>query len=630
MAASLPAVAHADYLPDDNSIVVTATRTEQPLSRIGQSISVLDASDIKTRQSDTLVDLVRDLPGVSFARNGGIGGVTSVFVRGANSDQTVVLVDGVKLNDPSSTGGGFFFDDLMTGNIDRIELLRGSQSVLWGSQAIGGVLNIITRQPTDHTAIDLRGEYGFRNTANVDGNISGKQGPISASIGGSYYRTDGISAFDENVGGQEKDGYSNYSANAKVGITLADNISLDLRGWFTQGRSGQDGFPAPFFTFGDTDNYALNREYVGYAGLNATLLEGRFHNRIAYAYTNVRRRLYSAPDTDPSSDYRGKNGRIEYQGIFDIADGWQATFGAERETQRFSKVQTFDPVGHRGSAHTSSAYGQLVGTPMPRLTLTGGVRYDHHSEFGGHAVFAASGVYSPNGGATTFRASYSEGFKAPSLYQLASEYGNPGLHPETSHGWDAGVTQKLVGGSFEVGATYFRRSTNNLIDFADCPGSPLCADGRFGYYLNVDKGFAQGAEATLTMRPNDRLTVTTSYTYVQSVDRSPNAADFDAQLLRRPRNSISTVIDYRWPFELETGATIRHVSSSRDTNFDVFPAEDVKLKGYVLVDLRASYPVFPGVELYGRIENLFDAKYETVLNYGTPGRGGYVGVRLSY
>ncbi len=613
----------------DETIVVTANRSEQPLSHVGQSISVLDSEAIITRQSLSVAELLQDLPGVAFARNGGPGALTSVFIRGASADQSIVLIDGVKLNDPSSTAGGFFFGDLLTGNIERVELLRGSQSVLWGSQSIGGVVNLITRAPTEQLAVNAHAEYGSRNSVDLVGNISGKAGPLSASIGAGYLSTDGISAFSEARGGTERDGYRNYGANAKVGIEITDAISIDLRGWYSSGRTNEDGFPAPFFVFADTPQYSKNEQFVGYAGLNAAFFDGRFRNRLAFAYTDVDRKRFD-PTASPveQADYRGRNERIEYQGIYDFRQALQATFGAERETQRFAKTEVFDPTGHRGSAHTDSVYAQFVATPLHGLTLTGGARYDHHSDFGGHTTLGASAAWSPNEGNTTLRASYSEGFKAPSLYQLASEYGNPGLSPETAHGWDVGITQRLLDGAVEASLTYFRRDTNNLIDFASCPGNPLCSDGRFGYYKNVARATAEGVEATLRMQPTDGLTIEAIYSYVRSEDRSVGSVDFGKQLVRRPKDTISTSIDYRWPFALETGATVRMVGSRRDIDFDAFPAQDVKLESYVVVDVRASYPVTDNLDIYGRVENLFDEGYETVLRYGTPGRAAYEGVRL--
>jgi vitamin B12 transporter len=613
----LSSAALADDSPD--TIVVTATRSEQPLSRIGQTISVIDQETITARQTDTVADLLRTVPGVTIARNGGIGGTTSVYIRGAESDQTVALIDGIKLNDPSAPGGGFNFGDLMIGNIARIEVLRGSQSVLWGSQAIGGVINMITIPPSDTLKINLRGEYGYRNTGQIVGNVSGKSGPLSASVGAGYFRTDGISAFDEQLGGTEKDGYRNYGANANFNLKLSDEISVDLRGWYSHGRNDFDGFPFPTFTFSDTLEYGITRELVGYTGLNAALLDGRFHNRLGFAYTDTRRRNYDpSSGTAPTFAGNGRNERIEYQGSYDIVDGWQAMFGAENERSHFT-TSSFGGPETRGHATINSVYGQIVATPITGFTATGGVRYDHHSQFGGAATFGASGVWTPNAGKTELRASYSEGFKAPTLYQLQSEYGNQLLRPERAKGWDAGITQRLLDGAIEASATWFHRDTRNLINFVSLNTPP------YGIYQNVAKARAQGAELALTLRPVEPLKVQASYGWTDSENRTPGSSAFGKDLARRPRQSVNTSIDYRWPFGLSTGATLTHVGSSFDN-----AANTRKLEGYVLADLRASYPVTKNIELYGRIENLFDEHYETIFRYGTPGRAAYAGVRLSY
>jgi vitamin B12 transporter len=201
------------------------------------------------------------VPGVTIARNGGIGTTTSVYIRGAESDQTVALIDGVKLNDPSSPGGGFNFGNLLVGNIARIEVLRGSQSVLWGSQAIGGVVSLTTVEPTEELSANARAEYGWRSTRELVGNVSQKIGPVSASLGAGTFRTDGISAFNEDRGGAERDGYRNFGAHAKFNVELSDNVSVDLRGWYSNGKSGIDGFPPPSFSFADTREYSRTRDH---------------------------------------------------------------------------------------------------------------------------------------------------------------------------------------------------------------------------------------------------------------------------------------------------------------------------------------------------------------------------------
>ncbi len=611
----------------DGTIVVTANRTATPIGRVGQSITVLDADIIRERQAQSVSDLLRTVPGVTIARNGGVGTSTSVFIRGAESDQTVALIDGVKLNDPSSPGGGYNFGNLLVGNIARIEVLRGPSSVIWGSQAIGGVVNLITAPPTDELTVKARGEYGYRDTAQGVVNIAGKAGPVSASAGGGYFRTDGISTFNEDRGGTEKDGYRNYGANLNLNLAVTDAISVDARGYYSNGRVGIDGFPAPTFAFGDTREYGKTRELIGYGGLNVALFDGALRNRFGYARTDTRRRNYD-PDGTPIETFAGDgdNYRIEYQGVADVMDAVQATFGAEREVSRFTS-SSFGGPATAGRARIFSVYGQVSVTPVVGLTLTGGARQDDHNVFGGKTSLAGSGVYSPNGGATTIRASYSEGFKAPTLYQLQSEYGNAGLTPERAKGWDAGVTQRALDGAIEATATYFHRNSRDLINFVSCtaPLTGICVGRPFGTYDNVARATAEGVEIGITLRPVEPLRFQANYGWIDAENRSAGTANFGRKLVRRPSQSVNASIDYRWPFGLETGATVTSVGSSFDNANNTR-----KVQGYVLADIRAAIPITEQVQVYGRIENLFDEQYETIFRYGTYGRAAYVGVRLSY
>jgi vitamin B12 transporter len=608
----------------DAGIIVTANRAAQPLDRVGQSVTILDTAEITRRQSVVVSDLLRQTPGVTVVRNGGVGTVTSVNIRGAESDQTVALIDGVKLNDPSSPGGGFNFGTLLVGNIARIEVLRGAQSVLWGSQAIGGVVNLITRQPTEALTIEARAEGGSYGTGQGFANVSGKVGPVVASVGGGTYRTDGVSAFS---GGDEADGSRNYSANGSVAVTITPDVSVDLRGFYSNTRTDLDGFPAPTFSFGDTGESGTAEQWIGYAGLNAALFDGRLRNRLGYAHTDSDRHNRD-PDSDPRETFRGEgtNNRLEYQGILALDDAVQATFGAEREVTRFT-TSSYGGPATRGRARLFGVYGQAALTPVAGLTGTVGVRHDDHNIFGGATTASASAVWSPNRGATRFRGSYSEGFKAPTLYQLQSEYGNGGLSPERSRGWDAGVTQQALGGAMIAGATYFHRTSRELITFVSCdaPLAGICADRPFGTYDNVARAVAQGAEVTLALKPVEAFTVSASYTWLDARDRSRGAATFDRRLARRPSNSMTVNADYRWISGLAVGGTLTAIGSSYDN-----ASNARRLEGYVLTDLRASLPVGRHLEVYGRIENLFDVRYQTIFQYGQPGRAAYGGVRLRY
>ncbi len=615
---SQPAFAETiEASPDEDVIIVTAGRSEQALSQTGQSVTVLEQVRIERLQSVTVTDLLRTVPGVTINSNGGVGTVSAVNIRGANSSQTVALIDGVKINNPASPGGGFDFGNLLTGNISRIEVLRGSQSVIWGSQAIGGVVNIITREPTEQVEINARGEYGSRDTAQLVGNIAGAFGPVAASFGAGYFTTDGFSAFNTERGGVERDGYRNFGANGKVNITLSDEISVDLRGYYSDGKTDVDGF-TPTFQFGDTPETNEAKEFVGYAGLNVALFEGRFKNRFAFAYTNVRRDNFNLDFQTFES--RGENERVEYQGILDISEMFGATFGAEAERSSFSAT-SFGSVTPEKDATLTSFYGQLRITPFEGLTANAGVRYDDHNSFGGETTIAGDIVYSPNDGNTAFRASYGEGFIAPSLFQLFSDFGNELLQPEASKSWEAGVTQLLVDGKLELSATVFRRNSRNLIDFISCPiQAGICNDRPFGTYDNVGRARAQGVELGVTIRPVEELTIATNYSLIDAENR-----DTGGTLARRPRHSVNTSVDYDWSFGLQTGATITHVSSNFDNAFTTVPTP-----GYVLVDLRAAMPVTDNIEIYGRIENLFDEEYETIFQFGTAGRSAFAGVRLRY
>jgi vitamin B12 transporter len=613
MAQTAPEMTRAADSGDD--VIVTANRAERPADEVAQSVTVIDTAEIERRQTQTVLDLLRTVPGVTVTRNGGPGTVAGVNIRGAENDQNVVLIDGVKLNDPSAVGGGFNFASLLTGNIERIEVVRGSQSVIWGSQAIGGVVNLITAAPTEQLQVTARGEYGWRDTAQAVANVSGRVGPTSVSVGGVYYRTDGFSAA---AGGAERDGYENIGANAKLLIDVADNISIDLRGFYSDGDTDLDGFRSDF-TFGDTRERAETREFVGYGGINLGLMDGRFRNRLAFAYTRTdRRNLDPAATPQVTFDAEGENERFEYQGILDL-DPVAATFGAETELSSFL-TEGFG-VRTANDVRITSVYGEATVKPINGLSLTGGVRYDDHQTFGDATTLAASGVYTPNGGATRIRAAYGEGFKAPSLFQLYGDFGNQALRPERSDSWEVGAGQRLLDGGIELSATYFHRDTSNQIDFIGCtPGATIgaCPTGAFGTYDNIRLTRAEGVELGVTLRPNDRFTLVGQYSFIDAKNRGTGL-----QLARRPRQTVSAVVDYAFPFGLSVGSTVAHVGDSFDDG-----ANTSRLDGYVLVDLRAAFPVTDRIELFGRVENLSDEEYQTIAGYGTAGRAAYAGVRL--
>jgi len=616
---------------EPDTVVVTATRTPTSIDRVAVSVAVLDKAAIDRAGDLSVADLLLRTPGVSLSRNGGYGTATSLRIRGAESDQTVVVIDGVKLNDPSSTGGGYNFANLLTGDASRIEVLRGPQSILWGSQAIGGVVNVVTPLPEGALEGSFDAEGGSRDTVSGRAAVGARTGPLAWRIGAQAFTTDGISAIARSAGGRERDGYSNQSVTGRALLDLASGLSAEARAYYSDGRVEIDAFN------GDSPEYSLNREFVGYAGLNADLAGGRFRNRFGFGYTDTNRDNYNpALARTQTFDAAGRNRRFEYQGSLALAKGIDAVFGAENERSRFRSVSPPSslavpvPAPAQGRAEITSVYGQLNATVVDGLTLTGGVRNDDHNRYGSKTLFAGGGVYTAPWG-TVVRASYSEGFKAPSLYQLFSEYGNQALDPERAKGWEAGAEQRFLDGRLALGATYFERRSHDLIVFASCTTTsrdPLClvpgnpALRRFGYYLNVSRAFARGVEAAGRLALGERLSIDGNYSWTVSEDRSAGSANFGRQLARRPRHAWNAGANYALPAGPSFGVAVRRSGETFDN-----AANTTRLAPYTLVDLRAELPISDEVRLFLRGENVFDEEYATVARYGTLGRSIYAGFR---
>ena len=612
-ALSVPAAAQ-----DASDIVVTATGVAQPADQAGQAVTVVTRADLDQRQTVSLADYLATTPGVTVSRNGGVGSLTSLRIRGAEAEQTLVLIDGVRVNDPSSPGGAFDFGSLLAGSIERVEVLRGSDSVPWGSQAIGGVVNIVTQAPQEGLQARANAEYGYHDTADGNVSLAGKSGAVSGALTGGYYRSDGISAAAD---GTERDGYRRYGGTGRLGIEFAPGIGLDLRGYYAHSRLDYDGFAStPPYGPADGPQYSKQQEIYGYAGLHADLLDGRANNRLAFTIADINRDSF-----DPyfPSLGRGRSERYEYQGDFRPLRHVRIVAGADHEDSRY-----FDGATHASTGVTSE-FGELIVQPLDQLTLTGGVRHDDHDDFGSHTTFGADAALALRTG-TTIRASYGEGFKAPMLYQLDGDYGNTRLDPETSKSMDIGVEQTLLDGRARGSVTYFRRRTRNQIDFIYCDpadvgnAGSICFERPYGTYDNIDRTRAQGVEVALALRPIDALTVSASYTYVDAENRSAGP-NFGNDLARRPRNSVSVSADYRLPFGLSVGGTILAVDDSFDD-----AGNATRLDGYALASIRAEMPVTRNVSLYGRVENLFDEKYQTAAGYGTYGRAAYGGIRLRF
>jgi vitamin B12 transporter len=604
-------IVFADRIRDD-LITVIATGSPMRIDKAGQAVSVIGSDEIDAVQGPDLTRVLERLPGVTIARNGGLGSTTSLFVRGANSQQLLVLVDGVRVADVAAPGGGYDFGNIVSGGLGRVELLRGSNSVVWGSEAIGGVLALTSRELD---GAEASGEYGARDTFDDQVTAGISEDSYGITLNGGYVRTDGLS---QAASGTEVDGFKQWRANGRARVELAQGLTARFVGRYTQGTLDIDGYPAPDFAFADTPEYQKTREIGGRAGVAWT--SDTLDLDAGYQISDTRRRYYDPTfSSDATSETQGQSRRAELTGAWRAAEGVRLDFGADHEWSRID-ISGSD----RRKANLSSGHA-LLGWYGDAFTVAAGVRYDDHSRFGDAWTFGANGSVRLVD-QWRVRASYGEGFKVPTLYQLFSEYGNEALRPEKSRSYDAGIEYGDRNGALHLALTGFWRDSRNLIGFTSCSGT-TCADRPFGYYINVGRARATGFELELGTQLGETLHAQAAYTYVKATDRTRGSFNEGTDLARRPRHALTVSADWT-PLKsgplsgLALGGDIRLVSDSYD-----FAGEFGRLESYATGTIRASVPVGEHLEVFGRLENVTDEQYEVAGGYGTAGRSGFVGIR---
>lgn len=588
----------------DWSITVVARGYESHVREVAQPITVIPEHLLDDVQGPDLARVLQRAPGVTLTRNGGLGGFTGVRLRGAASEQVLVLVDGVRVADVAAPGGGFDFGNMLAGGLSKVEILRGPNSVVWGSDAIAGVINLTTRAPDGMTA---SAEYGGDEalTATLGGGIRRER--LELGLTGSFHDSDG---FSQAASGSEHDGFRQWQVTGRGKAEIAPEFWLTANGRYATGELDLDGYPPPDYAFSDTDERQDTREWSGRIGGRLRAFGLRLDGGYAVSDTLREYRDLSFGG-EPYYTTQGRSERAELFGrTFLGAPELAVDFGASREWTRFDDSGTAERATITGVHVMPGWYG-------PRLTLAAGLRYDDHSRFGHAWTFGAHGAVEPVDG-LRLRAGYGEGFKAPSLFQSQSAlYGNPALDPERSKAWDAGLEWRR--GTFNAGLSAFRRDSENLIDYVFCGTDFACADYPFGTYDNVGRARAEGFELELGAQVGDRIRTGAAYSYVETEDRTPGSFTQGNDLPRRPRHALTVTADWAGPVEL--GADVRLVGDSFDDRW-----QTTRLDGYVTADLRASVP-FGRVELFGRVENVFDAGYRTVAGYNTAGRSAYLGAR---
>ena len=614
-ATAAPGFAQDQTLPET---VVTATRVATPVEQIGSAITVITAEELAQRQIRFVSEALRDVPGLSVSRSGGVGALTDVSIRGTNANQSLVLIDGVKVNNPD--GNAFNFNSLLDVEIDRIEVLRGPASVVWGSSAIGGVINIITKKakrPVQGLASVEGGSFG---TGQFTASLGASGERYNTLLGGSYFETRGASAGSYWRGNTEDDGARIGTLNLKAGVQPAENLEFNLNGWYAKDDAEFDdfvgGIQKPVV---DADLRTDTSQYTLRGSGKLTLLGGAWEHIVSAGLYDIEQD--TKRDGRTSFIGEGDSTELTYQSnVFfktpAFAQGDHTFTLLVDDQQDESENDYFQQNSIRDTGYALMYQGGF----WDRLYLSAGGRYDDNDQFNNTSTYRFTGAYLLKDWGARLHTSYGKAVKNPTLTELfgfAGDFrGNPDLQPETGTGWDVGLEQSFLDDRVTADVTYFDSRIEDIIVGA----------GRT--VVNLDgQSKASGVEASVRAELSEGLGLTGAYTYTATED--PDGEE----LVRRPNNVASLYLNYRfWQERANVNLGVLYTGNRDDTTFDplTFAPARVPLEAYTLVNLKGSYRINDYLEVFGRIDNLFDEQYEDVFGYGGAEQGFFAGLKGSF
>jgi vitamin B12 transporter len=595
---------------DLNQIVVSATRLLIPAERSPSATTVITGDEIDQRQYRFATDALQTVPGLNIVQTGTPGQVTSAFIRGLRSDQTQVLLDGIPIN--QGLAGFFNFADQTTDDIDRIEVIRGPQSAVYGSRASAGVINFITRRGTNTPTGGGYFEGGSYNSFRGGVAASGAFGPLDFSLGASRYDT-------ENA--RQNNGYRANSVTGDFGLTPLRSLRIGLVFTYTYADVGS---PNTIFNPQPYDNLRTERWLVA-PNIEFKPVEW-WKNRFYFSY-DQERQINNPNRVDPfTGPTRGvfRRSQLEYQNDLSPLSWVSLTSGFY-----YSHVNVYqerpgilfgDPL-IRDKSENIAGYGQLKVTPIRNLDLYGGIRYDAFRDFGDRLTYRIAGNYLFAPTQTILRSSFATGFTPPSSQDKIFG-GNPDLKPDRDKGFDIGLEQSLWGKRVQLGGNYFYNTASNVVGF----------NSQFQAF-NLGGSRSQGIELYAFVNPIAGLIINAAYTYLDAVNTS--GQDFSqppgGRLARRPRNTFYLSVAYLWWQRLLTTVEVRSVNARQDISFNANNmAFNVPLEDYTVVRLSAEYRIRDWLKVTGRIDNLFDEKYAEVAGYPSLGRTFYGGFELRF
>lgn len=598
-----------------DDVVVTATKYPVKLSQTGKVVTVISHEQIEKSYGKSLSQILTEQTGLLInGANSNPGKDKSVFLRGASNKYTLILLDGIPVNDPAGFGGAFDLRLFPVDQIDHIEILKGSQSTLYGSDAIAGVINIISRKP-GNKAIGFNGgaTYGSFNSFNGNVGVNGHTNIVDYNVNYNYEHTDGISDALDTTGkaGFDKDGFTRHGFQANVTIKAGKNLKISpyYRYSFYDG-----GFDADAFTDGkNVINSMLNN-----AGGIATYSLPHGTITANYGYSYSKRKII---DQWGTTFYRGQFNSGELYLVHDLIDKVKFLAGVNYQTYRLLDT-TLDKKNPQ--TNIVSPYLSLFVQDLQGLSLEVGGRYNHHSEFGERFTYNVSASYLIAGNYKIF-ANVSSGFRAPTVNDLFGpiNFGsNPDLKPETSTNFEAGAQVSALDKKLQVTATGFYRDIKNLITYV---GTRL---------INIDKQKDKGVELEASVKPNEKWTVKASYMFVTgNLNQSRNGKDTSFyNLVRRPKHTITGTVGYQATKQLYISLSAQSLGKRTDLYFDPFTyaSSQVKLKAYTLLNAYAEYKLIGDkLRLFIDAKNLTDTDYTEVYGYNTPGINVNGGFRIN-
>ena len=603
------------------TLLVRAARLPLPASHSGSSASVLGREELERRQSASVGELLRSLPGVAMSRAGVIGSKSDLRLRGGEANHVLVFVDGVEANDPAG-GGQFNFAHLLNSGIESVEVLRGPQSALWGSDALSGVVNIQTRRASPGWHADAFAEGGSDAWKRYGGGLAFANERLNARFGLDRLSTDGDNIARD---GGEEDGYRNLTAHLGLGYRLTPSLRLAAALRFTDAENEFDSGSPP----SDTDRETDAERFYGRVAADLDTLDGRWSHRLSFALTDTDNDNWS--DGLRNSSTAAKVKVAGYQTRFALAEEHALTAAFERQQEDWSQRAEASPFGdpnHDEEMRTDSWIFEYQGRPLAPLSLLASLRRDDNDDFGDKTTGRVSAAWRIAEG-TKLRAAWGTGIKNPTFTERFGYYthfvGNPDLEPEESTGWEIGLDQSLFDERLKLSLTWFDETLEDEINgFSYDPVA-----GGFTAVNKPGESERRGLELGGVWRLGGSLNLRFSYTRLDASEEDATGRSLDE--IRRPEQIASANLNWSSPHRrLNLNLNLDYNGTQDDTDFSVWPSRRVELDDYTLVALAGSYRLTDELQIFARLENALDDDYEEIFGYATPDRAVYAGIRYRF